>query len=300
MEGDGGGCFAIMPQIISIHSLRMEGDRRSFSRAATNTYFNPLPPHGGRREWKFKKRNGVRFQSTPSAWRETPVRRQGSLLEDISIHSLRMEGDFFTFWNQSSNTHFNPLPPHGGRPTAFCVNVVTSTFQSTPSTRRETQLAVHDTQALVISIHSLHTEGDTLATICQRNLCISIHSLHTEGDNVRKYDLFEVVYFNPLPPHGGRLAVHMQLTIRDLFQSTPSTRRETVPRRPSGGQQKNFNPLPPHGGRLTDHVDRIKAALFQSTPSTRRETQYSVSEDGSDGISIHSLHTEGDGNGGGS
>ena len=183
MEGDGGGCFAIMPQIISIHSLRMEGDRRSFSRAATNTYFNPLPPHGGRREWKFKKRNGVRFQSTPSAWRETPVRRQGSLLEDISIHSLRMEGDLLTFWNQSSNTHFNPLPPHGGRPTAFCVNVVTSTFQSTPSTRRETSESVVGIRRNAFQ-STPSTRRETYKNAIVPDFpCISIHSLHTEGDH---------------------------------------------------------------------------------------------------------------------
>ena len=168
--------------------------------------------------------------------------------------------------------NFNPLPPHGGRRNPYRIKPASFHFNPLPP----------------------HGGRPTKKPQLLRFSYISIHSLHTEGDNVRKYDLFEVVYFNPLPPHGGRLAVHMQLTIRDLFQSTPSTRRETVPRRPSGGQQKNFNPLPPHGGRLTDHVDRIKAALFQSTPSTRRETQYSVSEDGSDGISIHSLHTEGD------
>ena len=35
--------------IISIHSLRMEGDSRVALREDRGIYFNPLPPHGGRR-----------------------------------------------------------------------------------------------------------------------------------------------------------------------------------------------------------------------------------------------------------
>ena len=78
---------------ISIHSLRMEGDRRfSAGRCAS-----------------------VIFQSTPSAWRETWVKKFNDSGEFISIHSLRMEGD--VEWEQvnSVQNHFNPLPPHGGR-----------------------------------------------------------------------------------------------------------------------------------------------------------------------------------------
>ena len=33
----------------------------------------------------------------------------------ISIHSLRMEGDFVENDEFTIDTHFNPLPPHGGR-----------------------------------------------------------------------------------------------------------------------------------------------------------------------------------------
>ena len=79
------------------------------------------------------------FQSTPSAWRETKaskifrkvigisihsLRMEGDmvLLDTyciylrISIHSLRMEGDFVLLFRDIRNIHFNPLPPHGGRP----------------------------------------------------------------------------------------------------------------------------------------------------------------------------------------
>ena len=40
---------------------------------------------------------------------------------DISIHSLRMEGDFPCFPIVDGKRDFNPLPPHGGRlPPVFC------------------------------------------------------------------------------------------------------------------------------------------------------------------------------------
>ena len=79
------------------------------------------------------------FQSTPSAWRETiwslsqlseqsdfnPLPPHGGrprcyvswiLSSIISIHSLRMEGDFFHVIFLLVSQYFNPLPPHGGRP----------------------------------------------------------------------------------------------------------------------------------------------------------------------------------------
>ena len=79
---------------ISIHSLRMEGDRKSVRRADGSQDFNPLPPHGGRQQvtddrlsrnpisihslrmegdcdFQAVTTRGGTFQSTPSAWRET-------------------------------------------------------------------------------------------------------------------------------------------------------------------------------------------------------------------------------------
>ena len=146
----------------------------------------------------------------------------------ISIHSLHTEGDtaFLGRWNGAG--HFNPLPPHGGRPGLY----KTVRFQKS------------------ISIHSLHTEGDFLELMGGLTEEISIHSLHTEGDT--SADAAAIA---------GR-----------GFQSTPSTRRET----------------PTH----LQSVPRRKK--FQSTPSTRRETLRSYRTCWKAGISIHSLHTEGD------
>ena len=48
MEGDRNCLDDAHEQIISIHSLRMEGDFSFPSAGRTAVHFNPLPPHGGR------------------------------------------------------------------------------------------------------------------------------------------------------------------------------------------------------------------------------------------------------------
>ena len=146
--------------------------------------FNPLPPHGGRPAFPFLERSQVSFQSTPSAWRETPdsvscpqflsisihsLRMEGDDLNGrplppqstISIHSLRMEGDGNNHLQSILPVHFNPLPPHGGRQDRGQNKIYRNMiFQSTPSAWRETQKT----------------------------------SRHPARES----------HFNPLPPHGGR------------------------------------------------------------------------------------------------
>ena len=125
---------------ISIHSLRMEGDRIIRRSSRLLSYFNPLPPHGGRHGMQYHIPDAQPgFQSTPSAWRETvpktvhahlgdhfnplpphggrPFLRAGICIPTphISIHSLRMEGDGCTPGTPADASYFNPLPPHGGR-----------------------------------------------------------------------------------------------------------------------------------------------------------------------------------------
>ena len=89
---------AFQYKAISIHSLRVEGD---------------VPVVG-------ILQFGLRFQSTPSVWRETSV-----------LVFLR-----------SYAGNFNPLPPCGGRPPRHDPPVITMPFQSTPSVWRETSVLV--------------------------------------------------------------------------------------------------------------------------------------------------------------
>ena len=125
----------------------------------------------------------------------------------------------------------------------------------------------------IISIHSLHTEGDVLWVAAPgRSGNISIHSLHTEGDGNSTPPLTFSLHFNPLPPHGGRPFTSYDNLHPIIFQSTPSTRRETFAPCQASGHGFHFNPLPPHGGRRTKNDGFMLVKAFQSTPSTRRET----------------------------
>ena len=130
-----------MQAIISIHSLRMEGDI------------------SGTIDWD----GDETFQSTPSAWRETGNAVEIGDLNEISIHSLRMEGDRRHEKLAWRICHFNPLPPHGGR------------LRLTPSTGWGEHISIHSLRMegdeenwsgkalkVIISIHSLRMEGDIL------------------------------------------------------------------------------------------------------------------------------------------
>ena len=198
--------------------------------------------------------------------------------------------------SDAPKSDFNPLPPHGGRHHYRGVIPISAQFQSTPSTRRETQGGKNmKNKNNIISIHSLHTEGDTaflgrwngaghfnplpphggrpgLYKTVRFQKSISIHSLHTEGDFLELMGgLTEEISIHSLHTEGDTSADAAAIAGRG-FQSTPSTRRET----------------PTH----LQSVPRRKK--FQSTPSTRRETLRSYRTCWKAGISIHSLHTEGD------
>ena len=146
---------------ISIHSLRMEGDLPAHVVRFRIPYFNPLPPYGGRRQCRRRNDGHNRFQSTPSVWRETsPIFSPNFSPSGISIHSLRMEGDYDSACPFPGRRHFNPLPPYGGRPPIF-----------------RSRFRIDD-----ISIHSLRMEGDGNSQTFGEWLEISIHSLRMEGD----------------------------------------------------------------------------------------------------------------------
>ena len=149
----------------------------------------------------------TQFQSTPSAWRETFFYGAVIAFRAISIHSLRMEGDCFLFhtyllsgifqstpsaWRETDlpchrslhPTHFNPLPPHGGRPSCRLL----------------------DNPQDIISIHSLRMEGDPRIPRIFR-IIRHFNPLPPHGGRhpCRNTGCAGFHHFNPLPPHGGRL-----------------------------------------------------------------------------------------------
>ena len=170
---------------ISIHALREEGDvalaipmfvpaiflSTPSARRATSTILNMIREVRG-------------FLSTPSARRATVPIALLKLLDTISIHALREEGDPAGRVTSTGTRYFYPRPPRGGRP-----------FVS------ESWLSAHG----AISIHALREEGDYVAGYVTKKLydfyprpprggrradCasaktgqhISIHALREEGD----------------------------------------------------------------------------------------------------------------------
>ncbi len=146
----------------------MEGDVFPKTYIVHVSHFNPLPPHGGRPIC-----NGIwcgfivisihSLRMEGDAARLGPFARYGI----ISIHSLRMEGDLTGVMIFVPESHFNPLPPHGGRPFAIFIYVIIfKLFQSTPSAWRETIIGKCRNTSVIISIHSLRMEGDTFFSDC--------------------------------------------------------------------------------------------------------------------------------------
>ena len=125
--------------IISIHSLRMEGDR-------------PFLPD---------LHILIIFQSTPSAWRETSEHRCSSAVAPISIHSLRMEGDMPLHRAFMILLTFQSTPS-AWRETDFVGTDCSDNIISIHSLRMEGDRNGCATIPLnQISIHSLRMEGDS-------------------------------------------------------------------------------------------------------------------------------------------
>ena len=146
------------------------------------------------------------FLSTPSARRATTKPYTRSIIDAISIHALREEGDFsffvllffcFLFLSTPSarratgraccfqpvSSYFYPRPPRGGRQAAAPEAIQPEEFLSTPSARRATNGVCFKIGETGISIHALREEGD-----------------HSGG----RSDL-RLHHFYPRPPRGGRL-----------------------------------------------------------------------------------------------
>ena len=139
VEGDSPSPPSFVTVPISIHALRVEGDTNAKYTIIRKKDFYPRPPGGGRPKNIELCKKGVLFLSTPSGWRATgddrrrrnadvdfyprlpgggrPVALDTTLThEGISIHALRVEGDYFGPIGVGVGENFYPRPPGGGRP----------------------------------------------------------------------------------------------------------------------------------------------------------------------------------------
>ena len=304
-------------------------------------HFNPLPPHGGRQRRMQAGRIASIFQSTPSTRRET-IKSENSKYSSSfqSTPSTRRETHSQLSQADNQRISIHSLHTEGDRNGPGCTHAK-NTFQSTPSTRRET-FPKRDALCCYTFQSTPSTRRETKRWLGRTvDSVISIHSLHTEGDVVLNGVRYSAEDFNPLPPHGGRLGEYVHTTTLPLhFNPLPPHGGRPDALGMSYGHYMDFNPLPPHGGRqhlestgeVTRYISihslhtegdarssqgRPNSIRFQSTPSTRRETARSFAltttvshfnplpphggrrnlqwtETELRSISIHSLHTEGD------
>ena len=183
----------------------MEGDRYSGYLPQSSCYFNPLPPYGGRPNVEYQYQHVNVFQSTPSVWRETWYNCDRSRRGFISIHSLRMEGDYLLWvlillclifqstpsvWRETvarcrqcaAVSNFNPLPPYGGR-----------RYRHTPECELPhfNPLPPYGGRPAIFRIFFM--------TLSHFNPLPPYGGRHRIADSIIVYR-----HFNPLPPYGGR------------------------------------------------------------------------------------------------
>ena len=194
--------------MISIHALRVEGDRSREQSGQTPDNFYPRPPGGGRPT--LIKLNLIRsaFLSTPSGWRATITASFVQLEQfPISIHALRVEGDLTKqIADVLAAAEFLSTPSGWRATTGTASRSTVLRFLSTPSGWRATKAlqGIHAKKP-AISIHALRVEGDAPFRGRPRIRCsflstpsgwratikstkrggrrmISIHALRVEGD----------------------------------------------------------------------------------------------------------------------
>ena len=204
-----------------------------------------------------------------------------------------MEGDEHGSASAQPTSHFNPLPPHGGRLFIISFSLSLNVFQSTPSAWRETKSQrKHPGNRSFQSTPSAWRE--TRPPCPDRVVSkISIHSLRMEGDHRRSIHVSWHCYFNPLPPHGGRPNPCFNLSVSPVFQSTPSAWRET---RTALLYELMYH-ISIHSLRMEGDDCGASVQIFQhiSIHSLRMEgdrTEWSLKK--CVVISIHSLRMEGD------
>ena len=169
--------------VISIHSLRVEGDVRKYRHCDKQNDFNPLPPCGGRQYRLTVSGGGKEFQSTPSVWRETPLARQARPCARTFQSTPSVWRETCTANPQRSRRNFNPLPPCGGRPYVASRSLKPPEyFNPLPPCGGRRDDIYRGRVSWCISIHSLRVEGDGSGVLLRTLDAISIHSLRVEGD----------------------------------------------------------------------------------------------------------------------
>ena len=214
--------------------------------------------------------------------------------ERVSIHSPHTRGDRPVRQDAGGNRHFNPLPSHEGRlqilpqPTwqndfnplpsyegrhgRTRLSFSSSTFQSTPLTRGETELDLTEFFGEPISIHSPHTRGDRISSGLNSSVTPFQSTPLIRGETRRPQPPSAQSKFQSTPLMRGETVIELTIPRGDTgFQSTPLIRGETQPK---GGKAygNQFQSTPLTRGETWAEDWRRTMKEFQSTPLSRGET----------------------------
>ena len=100
---------------ISIRVLRVEDDTTMRPYRGLSVHFNPRPPCGGRRMARLEPMSSRHFNPRPPCGGRPGLLLLGAVIQQISIHVLRVEDDTVPQPHTGQHPHFNPRPPCGGR-----------------------------------------------------------------------------------------------------------------------------------------------------------------------------------------
>ena len=259
---------------ISIHALREEGDRLNFCWLFMLSYFYPRPPRGGRPVLLPVPPLSAGFLSTPSARRATCHADNCRLVNAISIHALREEGDKLRSATLSSRSVFLSTPS-ARRATTTTLPICQEVFYFYPRPPRGGRLdyKFKHCNSDCISIHALREEGDSTSM-----LFAAAFFLFLSTPSARRATCFTMLFiqnnlnFYPRPPRGGRRDRSNARRHQAVFLSTPSARRAT--REPGIAVEVLEFLSTPSARRATREPGiAVEVLEFLSTPSARRATR---------------------------
>ena len=120
---------------------------------------------------------------------------------EISIHALREESDSTPMRKTSSQNLFqSTLSVRRATRYESAIRMLNDLFQSTLSVRRATDATDDVTAEVMISIHALREESDSVAGVHLRPARISIHALREESDKPVRWPISKWSNFNPRSP----------------------------------------------------------------------------------------------------
>ena len=199
------------------------------------------------------------------------AQKLGELIDKISIHALREEGDAADAARLSSisihafREEGNHIAPNSPRNAVISIHAL----------REEDDAPVCRHTIAVLDFYPRPPRGGRPAGHCgpRRAIIISIHTLREEGDCAAFCGLGSADVFLSTPSARratpGSIAPGKQ---SGRFLSTPSARRATAVSGWATRLLLNFYPRPPRGGRRSLFNSMGGQAQFLSTPSARRAT----------------------------